>query len=52
MQFDENNTQIESFCRRPTDCAKVKMMNLESQLRYSYVAEINAQAIELLYEVI
>lgn len=51
VEFNENDTKIECFYTKPGICTKVNMMNLENQLRYGYIIDMNAHAIELLYEV-
>lgn len=51
IEFNESSTKKECFYTKPNMCIDVSMMNLQNQIRYGYVSDINAQVIELLYKV-
>lgn len=50
IEFNESSTKKECFYTKPNMCIDVSMMNLQNQIRYGYVSDINAQVIELLYK--
>lgn len=52
MEFNESNTKPQCFYTKPKLCESVNMMNLEGKLKHGYIANINSQAIELVYKVI
>lgn len=51
MRFNESNTKNQCFYTKPNMCIEVSMMNLQNEIRYAYISDINAQVIELLYKV-
>lgn len=51
MEFNESSTKKECFYTNPNMCSEVNMMNLQDQIRYGHVSDINAQVVELLYKV-
>lgn len=52
VEFNESNTKPQCFFTKPKICQNVNMMNLEGKLKHGYIANINSQAIELIYKVI
>lgn len=52
MEFNENDTKMQCFYTEPNKCVSVKMMYVKDRLKYGYIDDIKAHAIELLYKVI
>lgn len=50
MEFNESNTKTQCFFTKPNNCTNVSMMNVQDKIKYGYISDINAQAIELLYK--
>ncbi|XP_060838145.1 uncharacterized protein LOC132920091 [Rhopalosiphum padi] len=50
VEFNESSTKKECFYTNPNMCSEVNMMNLQDQIRYGHVSDINAQVVELLYK--
>lgn len=51
VEFNESNTKTQCFFSKPNNCTNVNMMNVQDKIKYGYISDINAQAIELLYKV-
>lgn len=51
-EFNESHTKDQCFYSKPDVCNTVNMMQAQLKIKFAYISDINAKAIELPYTVI